>query len=207
MASERCSTREDDLISKLVEADDASGSEVGDRRLVNLLIVLLHAGHQNMMNFIGNSVLALARDPDCLALIRREPARIAGAVDELMRFDSPVQFIPLISRDTITLYDQVIQPGEGVWVCVGAANRDPEAFSSPDRLDLSRNAQRQLSFGLGAWRCVGARLAQVSGAVALERFFAHVAEFRVVDEALRWRGHPIVQRGLEAFPIERVRYA
>lgn len=197
-----------DLISLLVEAESMTGdTDAGDRQLVSLLILLFHAGHQNMMNFIGNALLALARHHDSLMAARNAPALLTTGIDELLRYDSPVQYIPLVAREAIQLDDQLVEPGEAIWIGIGAANRDPEVFASPDTLDLGRNAQRQLAFGHGAWRCIGARLAQIQGVVALQRFLAQVVDFRVADRPLRWRTVPVVQRGLHALPLEGVRYA
>lgn len=197
-----------DLTSQLI-ADGSLSKETpdGERQLINLLILLFHAGHQNMMNFIGNALLALVSHQDSLVAARLSPALLATGIEELLRYDSPVQYIPLVAREAIKLADQLIEPGEQVWVGIGAANRDPEAFNSPDTLDLRRHAHRHLAFGHGSWRCIGARLAQIQGAIALQRFIAHVSDFRVADVPLRWRNAPVVQRGLYALPLEGVRYA
>ena len=195
-----------DLASRLIDA--LSGAEDAlDAHLLNLLVLLFHASHHNMMNFIGNAVLALAARPECLELARASPRLLRQAVPELLRFDSPVQYISLVARESIALRGEGIAPGEAIVLGVGAANRDPEVFAEPDRLDLSRRPKGQLAFGLGAYRCIGATLAELEGAAALSRLLHHFVEFRAANEPIGWRTSPFVQRGPVALPIEVGRHA
>ena len=192
----------DDLISALIaQLRTEQAAQANDRLLLSLTLLLLYAGHQNMMNFIGNAILALARNPESCAPLRRNPELIDDLVIELLRFDSPVQHILLVAREEITLHGRSIKPGEIILVGVGAANRDPDAFANPDELDIDRRPKTQLAFGAGAYRCIGARLAQIQAATVLDRFLAHIADFHVTQEQLRWHSSPIIQRGLQALPL------
>lgn len=192
-----------DLVSRLLDADRQAGGEPrSDDLFVNLLLLLFFAGHQNMMNFISLALLTLYRHPDSCEALRRAPESMPDAVEELMRYDSPVQYIPLFALEDVPLHGRVISPGEEVWICVGAANRDPTAFADPESLDLDRRPKKQLSFGWGPYRCIGAQLAGLQGATALTHLLARIADFRVADEPLRWRTEPMVLRGLHALPLQ-----
>ena len=196
-----------DLISQLIQvAEHADPDVMSEAGLINLLILLFYAGHQNMMNFIGNALLALFQHPDSCTALRQDPALMDKAIIELLRFDSPVQYILLIAREAITLRSQVIAPGEEILIGVGAANRDPEVFENPDQLDIHRRPTQHLAFGAGIFRCIGAQLAQRQGGIALSRFLAHITDFQVADEPLRWRTTPMVQRGLYALPLAGLNY-
>jgi cytochrome P450 len=196
-------TRADDLLQRLIS--DAAG--ISDEEMIPLLVLLFYAGHQNMMNFIGNALVALSRWPDCLAAARKSPELLTRGVSELLRYESPVLYISLVARETILLRGCTIEPGAVIFAGVAAANRDPLAFPDPDRLDLSRNAGAHLGFGHGAFRCIGARLAELEAAVGLSRFLAHVSDFRIAEDAIEWRSNPVVQRGPVAVPVEVRSYA
>lgn len=192
----------DDLLTRLI-----CGGNIPEEQIVPLLVLLFYAGHQNMMNFIGNALVALTRFPSCLAAARESPELLRRGVNELLRYDSPVLYIALVARETIRLRRCTIEPGAVVFAGVSAANRDPQVFHDPDKLDFSRASSGQLAFGYGAFRCLGARLAELEGAIALSRFLAHVSDFHVEEEAISWRSSPVVQRGPVAVPIEVRTYA
>lgn len=208
----------DDLISAILttNAVDAPDADA-EQPLLPLILLLFHAGHRNMMNFIGNALLALMDAPDSLAALRRSSSpmttatsmatAMARAVPELLRYDSPVQHIALVCRERFVLHDQAIAPGDPIFACVGSANRDPAAFADADRLDLARPAPNHLSFGIGAWRCMGAKLAERQGATALACLLAQLPSFRLssAEDAaapVTWRRTPVVQRGPARLTIE-----
>jgi cytochrome P450 len=204
----------DDLISCLTAiANRGHHYELGGKchfdtaELVNLIVLLLYAGHVNMMNFIGNAIRVLGQRPEVCAALRRAPEKMGDAFLELLRFDSPVQFILLVARETFALHDQTINSGDRIRACVGSANRDPVVHVNPDLLDLTRRPRQQVAFGAGPLRCIGARLAQLEGTTALASFLHHVAEFTLPQEPLRWRTGTGAQRGLYALPVEQVTYA
>nr|XP_061800903.1 biotin biosynthesis cytochrome P450-like [Nerophis lumbriciformis] len=129
-----------DLTSRLVtaaaaSADRGAGEEpASDGFLRDLILLLLYAGHQNMVNFLALATLALCRHPEIALQLRQAPERLGDAVLELMRYDSPVQYLPLVAREPVTVEGQRIEPGEEILICVGAANRDPEVFPDPTAL-------------------------------------------------------------------------
>ncbi len=171
-------------------------------RLFNALLVLIYASHHNMMNFIGNGLLALATQPVALAQLRREPALMQRAVLELLRHDSPLQYIVLTARHPIDMHGQTLRPGDDIMVCIGSANRDPVVFDDPDALNFQRtNHHALLSFGTGAWRCIGARLAVRIGCAAFSRIVPREFAVNTHLGPLRWTHSPMVQRGLAALPL------
>lgn len=193
----------DSLIASLrvaVQAQDAEASQ--HDRLFNALLVLLYAGHHNMLNFIGNGLFALAMHPQAQARLRHEPALADRAVLELLRHDSPLQYIVLVASEPLALRGCEIARGDEILVCTGSANRDEAVFEDPDGLDFARaNPQDSLSFGSGAWRCIGARVALRIGATAFSKIAARGFALPANTPNLRRTRGPLVQRGLVALPL------
>jgi cytochrome P450 len=193
-----------DIVSAMLYAKRA-GDDITVHDYAALAIFFLFAGHENMMNLIGNSVLALLGHPEQLAVLNAKPPLISGALEELLRYDSPVQMIRLTAAADVHLRDKTIRAGEAVLVCVGSANRDPERFAEPDRLDLVRSQNRHLSFGGGVLRCIGAPLARLEGQVAIAALAPRLPFFQARLEAVTWRARPPVLRGPEALPLTVIR--
>ena len=185
-----------DLPGCLHAATAAEGLTPDD--LVAFTIFFLFASHENMMNFIGNAFLALLQRPPALLEFVRRPQ--PTAIDELLRFDSPVQFISLLATERTTVAGRTIEPDDLVWASVGAANRDPDRFADPGCLILDRADNQHLTFGRGALFCPGAALARLEGSIALEAL-ASLVNPRLATSSLCWREHPIVLRGLHALPV------
>jgi cytochrome P450 len=155
-----------DLISGLLRAEAAGGGLTGEE-LVEMCTLLVVAGFETTVNLIGNGVHALLAHPDQLARLRARPAMVATAVEELLRYDPPIQVSGRVPLRDIELDGQVLRRGQMVGILLGAVNRDPEAFPEPDRLDLTRAPNHHLAFGHGIHFCLGAPLARMVGAVAL----------------------------------------
>ena len=172
----------DDLLSRLVAAEEA-GDRLSRDELFTTCVLLLVAGNETTTKLIGNAVVALLRNPEQLELLRREPKRIPGAVDELLRYDSPVQLTSRFVTRESTMHANPLVPGQQVVLLLGAGNRDPEAFEAPDRLDVTRENVRHLSFGQGLHHCLGSRLARLEGALALEALIARFPDLRFEDAA------------------------
>lgn len=169
LLEERRRAPRDDLLSALVTAQDGD-DELESSEIVGLASLLLVAGHETTVNLVGNGLLALLANPDELRRWISEPGLDANAVDELLRYDPPVQMVQRIVTGPLVLSDTAIPEGDQVIVIIGAANRDPEVFAEPDRLDLGRaNANRHLAFGGGIHHCLGAALARTEGSVVLSR--------------------------------------
>ncbi|MFE9466883.1 cytochrome P450 [Streptomyces virginiae] len=177
--------------------------QVTEAEVVSLAVLLLVAGHETTTDFIGNALLALMQHPDALARLREAPELIPTALDELLRFDSPVSIATFRhSTEALTLGGTDIPAGVPVLIAPGAANRDPAAFARPDRLDLAREATAHLAFGHGIHRCLGAPLARAEGEIALRALLTRFPAIRlaVPGEDLRWRQTRLM-RGLEALPV------
>ena len=188
----------DDLLSALL-AVEADGDRVSPDEVVDLALLLLVAGHETTVNLIGNGVLALLHAPEQITLLRRRPDLIAGAVDELLRFDSPVQMTQRIATEDMDLFGNRVRTGDEILLVLGAANRDPSVFAEPDRLDVTRDARRHVAFGGGIHHCLGAALARLGGEVALRGLLDRFP-------GLHLGGHPVRRptftlRGLESLPV------
>jgi cytochrome P450 len=201
VASKRSSPGES-LLDDLIAVRDGQ-DRLSEDELVSLAVLLLVAGHETTTNFIGNAALALLQHPESLARLRAEPQLLGSALDELLRFDSPVGIATFrFSTEEFTLGGTVIPEGVPVLIAPGAANRDPERFPDPDRLDLDRGAGGHLAFGHGIHRCLGAPLARAEAELALRAVISRFADIRpaIPAEELRWR-HTRLMRGLASLPL------
>ncbi|WNG35297.1 cytochrome P450 [Archangium violaceum] len=184
-----------DLISSLIDARDA-GEKLSEEELLAQCIQLIFAGHETTVNHIGNGMLALLQHPEQLALLRRCPELIDNAVNELLRFDSPVQTTAARKpMEDLELGGKLIRAGEPVIAFVGSANRDPAVFPEPDRLDITRSGAPHLTFGTGIHTCLAASLGRTEGAIALETLVRRRPGLRLTGEPLAWRPHAVL-RGL-----------
>jgi cytochrome P450 len=188
----------DDLLSALLDVE-ADGDRISLDEVVDLALLLLVAGHETTVNLIGNGVLALLRAPDQLNLLRRAPDLVAGAVDELLRFDSPVQLTQRVATEDLDLVGCPVRAGDEIMLVLGAANRDPLVFAEPNRLDVTRDARRHVAFGGGIHHCLGAALAQLEGEVALSALLARFPQLELAGEPLRRPTFTL--RGLESLPV------
>ncbi|MEO3750807.1 cytochrome P450 [Streptomyces sp. B6B3] len=190
------------LLDALIAARDGD-DRLSEEELVSLAVLLVVAGHETTTNFIGNAVLALLQHPSALAQLRDNPGKIAGCLDELLRYDSPLSMATFRhSTEALTLGGAQIPAGVPVLVSPGAANRDPQRFPSPDQLDLARDATGHLAFGHGIHRCLGAPLAKAETEIALRALVTRFPDLRlaVPFDDLRWR-HTRLMRGLVALPV------
>ncbi|MHC0429456.1 cytochrome P450 family protein [Streptomyces sp. O3] len=195
-------SRAGDLLDELIAVRDGQDRLTEDE-LVSLAVLLLVAGHETTTNFIGNAVLALLQHPDSLARLTAEPQLIGGALDELLRFDSPVGIATFrYSTEPLTLGGTEIPAGVPVLIAPGAANHDPARFPGPTRLDLARQAAGHLAFGHGVHRCLGAPLARAEAELALRAVVSRFPDARlaVPAERLEWR-HTRLMRGLTSLPL------
>jgi cytochrome P450 len=200
VVEERRRNRGDDLISSMVDVEDA-GDTLTDEEIVGTAILTLNAGHEATVHAIGNSMLALARDSDQYGRLRRGEVMIETAVDELLRFDSPLQMFERWVLVDTEVAGVRLAKGSKVGLLFGSANHDPAVFEGdPELLDLARNPNPHVSFGAGLHFCVGAPLARVEVEAALGAFAARVAGLEVVEASGRIRS--LVFRGLENLTIQ-----
>ena len=197
--AERRKAPREDILSALVQVEE-DGDRLSEREMLNLLRLLLIAGNETTSNLIGNGVLALLRNPGELERLRDDPGLIPGAVDELMRFDSPSQatFRRVLADCEVNGFP--LRRRDNVFVLLGAGNRDPDAFDDPDRLDVGRDAHAHLSLGRGIHHCLGAPLARLEARVALEMLLERFPRIGLRAGTPRFRTS-IVIRGLHALPL------
>lgn len=188
----------DDLISSMLAAEEAD-ARLSDNELLAMCILILIAGHETTVNLIGNGTLALLRHPEQLAALRAQPDLIESAVEELLRYDSPVQQTARVATEDLDVGGRRIERGRWVRIWLGAANRDPAVFADPDRLDLTR-APRHLSFGQGIHFCLGSALARTEGQIAINTLFRRAPNLALATDEPQWRP-AITLRGLKALPV------
>lgn len=193
----------DDLITALIRAEEA-GDKLGEDELLAMAFLLLVAGHETTVNLIASGTLALLEHPEQAERLRREPSLVKPAVEELLRYTSPVEMATeRYPREDVMIGGTTIPRGELVLAVLGSANRDEERFEDPDSLDLVRDPNRHLAFGRGGvHHCLGAPLARMEGQIALNALLRRFPEARltVAPESLRWR-RGLFLRGLEKLPL------
>jgi pimeloyl-[acyl-carrier protein] synthase len=189
----------DDLLSGLAQAEEQGDRLTIEELLANTMLLLL-GGHETTTNLIGNGLLALLRHPAELQRLRDGPALIATAVEEFLRYDSPIQLTGRAALTDLELGGKRIQKGQLATVFIGAANRDPERFSAPSRLDLGRKDNRHLSFGYGIHFCLGAPLGRLEGEIAIGEVLRRFPELRLASDKIEWQPN-YTFRGLKALPV------
>jgi cytochrome P450 len=194
----------DDLVSGLISARDGD-ERLTTQELLSTIFQLIVAGHDTTASLIGNSVVALFRNPEQLAALRADPDRIAAAVEELLRFDAPVPHATFrYAVEPVDIGDATIPAGAQVIICLAAANRDRGQYARPDALELERAESRHLAFGHGIHHCLGAPLARMEGQLALRTLLRRFPDLRLAVPAdeLRWgHGDGLVLRGLSELPV------
>ena len=192
----------DDLTTALLQAEEA-GDHLSEDELLAMVMLLLIAGHETTVNLIGSGTLALLQHPAQKQQLRDDPALIKTAIEELLRYTSPVDCATeRFAREDIVFQGVRIARGEQVLAVLGSANRDEEQFSNPETLDLTRDPNRHLAFGQGIHYCLGAPLARLEGQIAITTLLRTLPNLRlaVAPERLRWRKGLII-RGLEKLPM------
>jgi hypothetical protein len=189
----------DDLLSALIAARD-SGDQLSEGELLSTAILILVAGHETTMNLISGSLLLLARDPDKQQELRANPQLDRAATEEMLRIVSPVQLTGRSMVNDMGVGGHVLDKGSFVFVLIGAANRDPEVFSTPTELNFHREVNPHLGFGFGMHHCLGAPLARLESSIALREVLDATSSFSLADEQVRYRPN-IILRGLESLSI------
>ena len=189
----------DDLISAMIQAQEERDA-LSDAELLATSNLLLLAGHETTTNLIGNGTLALLREPDAWRRLCADPGLLPRAVEELLRFDGPVQATVRVALEDVEIEGQRIPEGALVLVSIGAANHDPAVFERPDELDLARDPNPHLAFGFGTHFCLGAPLARLEAVLAFEALTRRFPDLRLVDDAPRYRPNPVL-RGLERLEV------
>lgn len=188
-----------DLISALVSAEEA-GDTLSEREMIVMLRLLLIAGNETTTNLIGNGMLALLQHPEQLQRLREHPEIMPSAIQELLRYDSPVQTDVRYASTDYDLDGRLIAPGQALFLLIGAANRDPEVFTAPERLDLTRHEASPISFGRGIHHCLGAPLARLEGRIAFEALLERFTDFRLRADRPAFKD-TVILRGLRELPM------
>lgn len=191
----------DDFVSAVL-ADQAAGAPISDPEFADNLLTLLVAGHLTTTDLIGNGTYLLLTHPHELARLKADPGMIAGAVEEILRFEPPVGMTARVTTADGALNGCPFRAGDTLGTSLPAANRDPVVFPEPNRFDIARKANRHVSFGGGAHTCLGASLARIEGQVALAKLFQRFPNLRLAEPGTspRWRPTPFF-RGLERLDV------
>jgi len=200
LLAERRREPRDDLLSAMLAAEE-EGQRLQEEELLALASLILVAGHETTTNLIGSGVLCLLRHPGERKRLQDDPGLLPSAVEELLRFESPVQLTDRVATEDSELGGRRIRRGQLVAVLLGSANRDPERWSEPDRLDLARDEGRHLAFGHGAHFCLGAQLARLEGEVALGALLRRFPDLRGPTQPEGWK-RSVVLRGPTRLPLE-----
>jgi cytochrome P450 len=176
----------DDLLSGLIRAED-DGEMLTEDELIATCILLLVAGHETTVGLISNAILALLRHPDQLALITADPELAAGAVEETLRYDAPVQMTARVARGGMRVGHITAKDGALVLLLLAATGRDPDVFPDPDRFDIRRGATGHLAFAAGPHFCLGAPLARLEATVAVQAFATAIIEPKLDEDSLAYK--------------------
>ncbi|HET8888636.1 MAG TPA: cytochrome P450 [Candidatus Angelobacter sp.] len=187
------------LINSLLTAE-INGDRLTEEEVIANSIVTMVGGQETTTNLIGNGLLALLRYPAEMQRLRDDPGLIPSAVEELLRYESPSQHTARLARADVELGGRKIRKRDAVIAVMGAANRDPERFPDPDRLDLARTDNRHLAFGWAAHFCFGAALARIEGQVSFSTILRRMPDLALQQAPLRWRTN-LGLRGLVALPV------
>jgi cytochrome P450 len=190
---------QNDLLTGLIAAEE-QGDKLSEGEVIAMCVLLFIAGHETTVNLIGNGLFALLQHPDQLARLQHDPALVPGAVEELLRYDSPVQRTARMTTEEVEIGGRQIAKGAMVVTAIGAANRDPAQFADPDRLDVTRKDVRHVSFGYGIHFCLGAPLARVEGQIALGTLLRRAPRLALAETAPEWRESSVL-RGLKRLRV------
>jgi pimeloyl-[acyl-carrier protein] synthase len=190
----------DDMISSLLQAQ--GDGELDEDRLISMCSQIMVAGQETTIDAIGNSILALLQHPEQLEELQSNTGLIPNAAEELFRYNSPIQIAMVrFPTEDMEIGGQQIHKGVGVTAMLGSANHDPERFDNPEKLDITRNFKgRDVIFGQGIHRCLGAHLAQLELEIALETLLRRIKSIRLKSDQLQWRKN-VVFRGLTSLPV------
>jgi pimeloyl-[acyl-carrier protein] synthase len=190
---------QDDLLSALILAEE-EGDSLTVEEIYATCELLLIAGHETTTNLIGNGMLALLRNPEQLTLLRNAPDLMPNAIEELLRYDSPVQMTSRYALEDCELDGQAIKKGQQLVLLLGAANRDPAVYEQAERLDITRQDIKHLSFSIGIHFCLGAALARLEGQIAVSALLHRFPGLRLASDSVQWRDSATL-RGLQALPV------
>ncbi len=189
----------DDLLSLLVAAEEA-GDKLSMDELQTTVVMLISAGHETTTSLIGNGLLTLLQHPDQLRQLRENPDLMSAAIDEILRYESPLQRQTRRVAEDAEFGGRQIRKGQMVSVLLGAANRDPSVFSDPDRFDIRREDNKHIAFGFGIHSCLGRFLSRLEGTIAFDAILRRFPKLQLETEEIKWQHHVAV-RCVESLPV------
>jgi cytochrome P450 len=204
LAAERRRNPGDDLVSHLVTVRDTEGDRLTEDELVTTCILLLNAGHEATVNVTGNGLLALLRHPGQQRRLRADPGLLPTAIEELMRYDSPLQLFERTATEDVAIGGVTVERGQKIAALLGAANRDPAVFADPDAFDVGRADNPHISFGAGVHFCIGAPLARVELQASFAALLGRTSVLELGGEPVR--RPEFVIRGLAELPVVLTRW-
>lgn len=180
--------------------DHGTTTQLTQEELVANINILLSTGHETTTHLIGNGLLALLQNPDQMQKLRDQPALVASAIEEMMRYDNPVQITYRSAIEDVEINGKQIHKGDLINSILGSANRDTERYTDPDRFDIIRNEGRHLNFGLGIHFCIGASLVRLEAEIAFNTVLRRFPNLCLATDSLDWQEHPVF-RGLKTLPV------
>ncbi|MCC5664890.1 cytochrome P450 [Nostoc sp. CHAB 5784] len=196
---ERRHAPQDDLISNLIFAQEKENSLDEDELLSNC-IFLTFAGHETTTNLIANGLLALLKNPNQMQKLKDDPSLITTTVEEFLRYDSPVQRQARLAVEDLEIDGKQISKGQRLFLMIGAANRDPEQFLEPDKLDITRSENPHLAFGKGTHFCLGASLGRLEAQIAINTIVRRFRNLCLDTDQIEWHENPAL-RGMKSMPV------
>ena len=197
--AERRQEKGSDLISLLLDIEE-DGEALTEEELYAQCVMMLGAGHETTRNLIGNGMYTLLRHPEAMADLQKNPELIRSAVEELLRYESPIQFAGRVAKEEMEICGVRLRQGQSIVFILGAANRDPQQFKDPDHLDLNRLPNPHLAFGAGEHFCIGNQLARLEGQIAILRMVQRFPQMRLATQSPEWAPN-YGFRGLKALPV------
>lgn len=189
---------QENLISTLLEAIDAG--QMTEDEVFATCTMMIYAGHETTTNLIGNGLVALLRNRDQWDVLRADPSLVSAAVEEVIRYDAPVQYLERHLTDETTVAGETVAKGRTLILMIGAGNRDPRHFNEPNRLDILRPDAKHLGFGFGPHFCLGAALARLEGAIVFGELIRRFPRTELATDQINWRKNTIL-RGVEELPL------
>jgi hypothetical protein len=187
------------LVLSLVQAE-VNGIRLTEEEIIANCILTMIGGQETATNLIGSGLLTLLRHPEQMRILQDDPSLIPSAVEELLRYESPIQHTARVAHEDFTLGDKLIRRGQSVVAVLAAGNRDPERFSNPDVLDVKRGDKGHLAFGWAAHFCFGAPLARMEGQIAFSTLLRRLKNLALASEDFVWREN-LGLRGLSGLPV------
>lgn len=199
LLAERRKDPREDILTTLVQAEE-DGDKLDEDEILAQCVLLLFAGHETTRNLIGNGLNALLESPDEMARLRRDPAFIKTGIEEMLRYDSPIQMVSRLVTGDVDFAGRQIKKGQYAMLFIGAANRDPQEFTDPDRLDVGRREKGHLSFAPGPHLCIGAQIGRLEAQVAFTNLLDRFQDIQLIGDKPQY-GMNLVLRGLKSFPV------